>query len=403
MFNNFIRSRFAFVVMYCIAVPFVCAQVNAAHDFWAGRDVIVDPDPKAAKVRIGIWDSGVNPELFRDRWAINADKELILRGYDAFKNRQDTAMAVLPETILAKRKQLDQDLRAFDDIDSGLDSPAARQMIERLKTMSEAEEREFDLAIGRWSGYAHGTAVADIALSGHGTAEIIVARMEWWHGSPPVPCWSKELADKEAVSIGDLLKFLVDNGARVVNMSWGRYERSYLSNLSACAPDMAESERKALARYTVEKIRGVLIDGMRASPNVLFVAAAGNAAITVEEANPATRFTLPNFILVGAVDEVGKAADFTNTGPEITIYANGRRIPARLPGGETSYPSGTSMSTPIVANAAAKLLSVNPNLSGAEMKRILETTADKNPDGLPLLHTAKAVKAARGKVARSSK
>src|SRR5690606_26938717 len=142
-------------------------------------------------------------------------------------------------------------------------------------------------------------------------AELVIARMEWWHGSPPVPCWSRELADREAESIGDLLSFVVENGARVVNMSWGRAERAYLSNLEQCAVDMPLEDRRALARYTIEQIRSVLRKGMESAPNVLFVGAAGNAGTSIDAANPATRFTLPNFIMVGAVDRNGAATEWT--------------------------------------------------------------------------------------------
>src|SRR5690606_40262810 len=123
---------------------------------------------------------------------------------------------------------------------------------------------------------------ADIALAGNPHAQIVIARMEWWHGDPPTPCWNHDLADREAESIADLLRFVVDNGAVVVNMSWGRAERSYLSNLEACAPEMPEADRLALARYTVGKIRDELIEGMRQAPHVLFVGAAGNAGRSEE-------------------------------------------------------------------------------------------------------------------------
>lgn len=164
-------------------------------------------------------------------------------------------------------------------------------------------------------------------------------------------------------------------------------------------PD-AQDERQALARYTVERIRAVLRDGMAAAPNVLFVGASGNAGTSVESANPATRFTLPNFILVGAVDRSGAVADFTNTGPEVTLYANGDRVPARLPGGALSFPSGTSMATPLVTNAAAKVLAVNPQLTGAQLRRLLEQTATLNATGQRLLHTGHAVEAASNQVGR---
>jgi subtilisin family serine protease len=158
---------------------------------------------------------------------------------------------------------------------------------------------------------------------------------------------------------------------------------------------MPEDERKALARYTVERIREVLQQGMRAAPEVLFVGAAGNAGASLQDENPATRFSLPNFILVGAVDRHGAATEWTNTDAEITLFANGDRVPARLPGGSASFPSGTSMAAPLVANAAARMLTVAPQLSGARMRELLESTATPNATGQPLLHVGHAVEAAR--------
>ena len=372
------------------------AQSSAQPEgFWASRDSTIDAAGDASKVRIAIWDSGVDTSLFANQVARNVDGEIILRGYDAFKNRQDTAMAELPEAILKRQSELNEILRALDDRDSGVDSPGAKAITERLKKQTPAEAAEFDDVVGRWSGYVHGTGVADIALAGNPHVEIIVARMEWWHGSPPVPCWTRELADREADSIRDQLQFVIDNGARVVNMSWGRAERASLSNLKECAPDSPELERLKLARYTVEAIRAVLIKGMESAPNVLFVGAAGNAGTDMKTANPATLLALPNFLLVGAVDRNGAATDWTNNGPEVTLYANGDRVPARLPGGEPSFPSGTSMATPVEVNAAAKVLTVHPDMTGAELRAILERTATSNTTGHPLLHPGKAVEAAR--------
>jgi subtilisin family serine protease len=381
-------------LIWGLATSAVAADETAAP-FWEARKVAIAATPGVPPVRIGIWDSGVDLALFPGQVAHDAAGRPLVRGYDAFKQRQDTPMAVLPEAVLARQDELNAILRALDDRDGGVDSAEAREIVARMKAQTPEEADAFDDVTGRWSGYVHGTAIADIALRGLPAAELVVARQQWWHGRPPVPCWTRELADREAESIGDLLAFLVDNGARVVNMSWGRSERAYLGNLKACAPQMPEGERKELARYTVERIRGVLQQGMRAAPQALFVGAAGNAGASLQDENPATRFSLPNFILVGAVDRNGAATDWTNTGAEITLFANGERVPARLPGGGASFPSGTSMAVPLVVNAAAAMLTVAPQLSGAQLRGLLESTATPNAGGQPLLHSRAAVEAAR--------
>lgn len=389
-----VRSMFAVAILGSIGLVANAGEPET-RGFWDARDVQVSESPSGPKIRIGIWDSGVDTSLFAGQIAQTESGQDLIRGYDAFKLRQDTPMAKLPASVSVWQEELNRVLQAFDDIDGNVDSPQARALNQRLKQQSPEEKAAFDDAVGRYSGYSHGTAVADIALAGLKEVEIVIARMEWWHGSPPIPCWTRELADREAASIRDQLQFLVENNARVVNMSWGRAEGAYLGNLEKCSPDTPVGERLALARYTVETIRRALRDGMAAAPEVLFVGASGNAGTTVEAANPATRFSLPNFLLIGAVDRNGAATDWTNTGPEVTLYANGDRVPARLPGGPLSYPSGTSVATPIIVNSAAKMLSVNLSLSGAQMRTLLEQTADRNATGQPLLHTRFAVEAAR--------
>lgn len=375
----------------------VMAQV-ADSTFWIERDTTIGADAARARVRIAIWDSGVDTVLFRDRLARDGQGRPLIRGYDAFKERQDLPLAVLPDSIAQRSAQLNRWLCAMDDIDSGVDSPQARELNAWLDTLTEAQEEAFYGTIERYSGYTHGTALADITLNGLEQAELVIARMEWWHGSPPVPCWSRELADKEAASIRDLLDFIVAQGARVVVMSWMRTERGYVRNLEQCAPDMPETERKALARYTVDRIRAELIAGMKEAPQVLFIGAAGNRGDALAEADQATRFTLPNFMLVGAVGQQGQAVSWSNTGPEVIIRARGERVPARLPDGTLSHPTGTSMSAPVVANAVAKMLAVEPGLSVEEIRTWLLDTATPMADhGPPLLHTRAAVRAAGGR------
>ena len=103
-------------------------------------------------------------------------------------------------------------------------------------------------------------------------------------------------------------------------------------------------------------------------------------------------------ISVGAVDRAGDEASFTSYGPTVVVHANGYQVESVIPGGETLAESGTSMSSPQVANLAAKILAVNPKLKPAEVIAIIRDTAETTADGRRVLvNPAKAVAAAQAK------
>ncbi len=95
---------------------------------------------------------------------------------------------------------------------------------------------------------------------------------------------------------------------------------------------------------------------------------------------------LPEVIAVGATDPDDVLAWFTPTGPEIDLVAPGVNILTTTdtidePNGYIIQ-TGTSMSCPMAAGVAALVWSANPALSAAQVRAILESTADdKGPIG----------------------
>lgn len=168
--------------------------------------------------------------------------------------------------------------------------------------------------------------------------------------------------DEHDKDIALAIRYAVDNGARIINMSFGK--------------DFSPNKKwiDDAVRYADSK-------------GVLLVHAAGNDAKNVDTADnfPSPVFRdgkgrATNWITVGASGDPksgGIAAPFSNYGKkEVDVFAPGVRIYSTIPG-TTTYGNaqGTSMASPVVAGAAAFLLEYFPNLTPQQIKFCLEKSA----------------------------
>ncbi|RKX28684.1 MAG: hypothetical protein DRP47_03750, partial [Candidatus Zixiibacteriota bacterium] len=104
-------------------------------------------------------------------------------------------------------------------------------------------------------------------------------------------------------------------------------------------------------------------------------------------------FDLPNIISIGAVDQAGDETSFTSFG-KVDVYANGFEVKSYIPGGHEMKLSGTSMSSPNTTNLAAKLLAIRPDLTTAQLRKLLIDAADVKVAGdreVRLLNPAKSL------------
>ncbi|MFQ3680492.1 MAG: S8 family serine peptidase, partial [Pseudanabaenaceae cyanobacterium] len=151
------------------------------------------------------------------------------------------------------------------------------------------------------------------------------------------------------------IRYAVDNGARVINLSLGGSGYSW-------------AEREAL-RYA--ESRGVVV-----------VAAAGNSGLRARQPLFPARFaaTTDVGIAVGAVDFAGNATRFSNPAGETLgeypfVVAPGVDVVSTGTGNAFRRASGTSMAAPFVAGVVALMLEANPSLTPADVERILARTA----------------------------
>ena len=164
------------------------------------------------------------------------------------------------------------------------------------------------------------------------------------------------------------IRYAVDNGAKVINGSFGKNYSPH-------------------KQWVYDAIK------YAESKDVLFVHAAGNDAkdIDVEPNFPndsddkKIEFA-SNVITVGALNyEYGEKviADFSNYGKlNVDVYSPGVQIYATTPNNEYKYEQGTSMAAPNVAGVAALIRSYFPNLSAKEVKNILMNSGTSIPENV---------------------
>ncbi|TGE16786.1 S8 family peptidase [Hymenobacter elongatus] len=205
------------------------------------------------------------------------------------------------------------------------------------------------------------------ALHGTHVAGIIAADRDNSLGIQGVAGSSVRIMGVRAVPNGDehdkdvanAIRYAVDNGAQIINMSFGKYYSPHRA-----AVDEA-------IRYAGSK-------------GVLLVHAAGNESKNVDlnvhypAPVPLTGTAYANFITVGASGSTNDAqltANFSNYGKRVDVFAPGVGIYSTMPGSKYGNESGTSMAAPTVAGVAAVLKAYFPQLTATELKRIIMQSA----------------------------
>jgi subtilisin family serine protease len=177
-----------------------------------------------------------------------------------------------------------------------------------------------------------------------------------------------------AVDIAAGIRWAVDHGARILNLSLGGYSDTFV-------------ERDAIA-YAV-------------GHGAIVVAAMGND----DTAQPSYPAAYPDVVAVGATDQQDRRASFSNNGPHIDVSGPGVGIRSTDWDNVYSDKSGTSMATPHVAGVAALVRSAAPHLTSSQVADVLRNTArplrDAPSDPVPndryghgLVNAAAAVRAA---------
>ena len=170
--------------------------------------------------------------------------------------------------------------------------------------------------------------------------------------------------DEHDKDIALAIRYAVDNGAKIVNMSFGK---SYSPQKQWVDDAVKYAESKGVLLIHAAGNDGKNLDADYNYPNPILLSG-----------------SVPtNWLTIGASGDPGNgglAANFSNYGKkEVDVFAPGVNIYSTVPGGNTyGNASGTSMASPVTAGVAAFLLQYFPTLTAQQLKTVLEKSAIKS-------------------------
>jgi len=219
-------------------------------------------------------------------------------------------------------------------------------------------------------GKPYGNNILDYSNASHGTgvAGLIGAKRGNGYGIDGVADNVKIMVlmavsngDEYDKDIANAIRYAVNNGAKIINMSFGKRLSPHKDWLDA------------MYKYAAEK-------------DVLLVHASGNENLNTDSVQEYPNATFldgtvhdDNVIEVGASGpklDTTLAADFSNYGKKtLDVFAPGVKVTSIDLRAEFDTADGTSFSAPIVTGIAALILEYYPKLSAAQVKQAIMASA----------------------------
>ncbi|MBK0382784.1 S8 family peptidase [Pedobacter sp. SD-b] len=166
--------------------------------------------------------------------------------------------------------------------------------------------------------------------------------------------------DERDKDVANAIRYAVDNGAKVINMSFGKGYSPH-KDVVDDAVKYAVSKDVLLVHAAGNDDMNLDLESSKNYPNRIYADQTGTAA--------------PSWIEVGAsgpTDDASLKASFSNYGKtSVDVFAPGERIYSTTPNSTYTEEDGTSMASPVVAGLATLIRSYFPKLTAPEVKNAI--------------------------------
>lgn len=206
--------------------------------------------------------------------------------------------------------------------------------------------------------YGNNKIDGNLNLFHHGTELAGVISSLEYNRIKIMPVVISPQGDEHDKDIAVAIKYAVDNGAKVINLSFGK---EFSLNIDWVFNALKYAESK----------------------NVLVVSSSGNSSYNLNKKNdyyPNDNYyngkeVSDNFLLVGSITKnLNKKfkANSSNYGNiDVDIFAPGQKISTLIPGDKSKMDSGTSLASALTSGVAAIIYSYYPNLKASDVKKII--------------------------------
>ncbi len=332
----------------------------------------------ASEVVVAVWNRGVRAESFPGRVFESPTDSVNGRDDDGNGQVDDVHGVVAPnagsnEDLLGSEAREaaghQEDLRGSIDSSCGLWTADTERNWRRLDAATGVEREALSRRLRDLAGWALGTHDASVLLEGNPFARLAVFRSQW---RPPLTDAAQAVEGRHVAAIAD---FVRRHRIRVVLAPTALSLESIADDLRQ-GDDLSLSEGavRARARVVLDRARDRWKGLLDLCPDTLFVVPSGSGR---DDDEVPTSLDAANLLVVGSVDELGYPSSCPgSSGERVAVQDLGVGVEGLLPSGARLALSGTSHSAARVANLAAKLIALDPNLTPARVIAGIVETAD---------------------------